>query len=214
MKKRDIYILIGLVVIVIIVAWYFLMISPKRDELSQAHQERDKEKRQFEADKTRLERLPEEKSAARQAEEDLLKINKLVPGDEQVPSLIIELQQSADQAGIDFVKIAPKDAVIVDNNTVVPMDVSVEGRFFDVNDFLYRIENYARIEGSDVNVSGRLLSVVSFNIEEGEFREWPYITAKLGVNTYMTEIPSPSATGGRAAQSSTDAAAQDAAVGQ
>jgi Tfp pilus assembly protein PilO len=209
-RRRDIYILIGLGVVVIIVAWYFLMISPKRDELSQVAQDRDGEKRQYETDKARLERLPEERSAALQAEEDLLKINKLVPIDEQVPSLIIELQQSADQAGIDFVKIAPQPAVSSGDNTIVPMEISVEGRFFDVNDFLYRVENYARLEGSDVNVSGRLVSVVTLSLEEGEFLEWPNVTANLGVNTYMTEVAPPSNTAGRASQSSTSSAADEA----
>ncbi len=185
---------------VLIVAWYFLMISPKRSDLADVQQKRDAEKRQFETDKARLERLPEERRAALQAQEDLLKINKLIPVDEQVPSMIIELNQSAHRAGIDFVKIAPKDPVEVSGNTVVPMDLAFEGRFFDVNDFLYRVENYARLEGSDVNVSGRFISVVTVLIELGDLQERTnYVTCKLGINTYITAPAPPSKTAGRAA---------------
>ncbi len=202
MRRRDIYILVGLGVLAVIAAWYFLIISPKRDELAQVRQDRDTEKRQYETDKARLERLPEEKSAARQAQEDLLKINKLVPADAQIPSLMVELEASADKAGIDFVKIAPKDPVSVGGETVIPLDITVEGRYFDVNDFLYRIENYARVEGSNVNVSGRFISVVKISMEEGDFFEWPYVTAKMGANIYMTSPPPPSETAGRAKKSS------------
>ncbi len=202
MKRRDIYILIGLGVLVLIVAWYFLMISPKRDDVAEAQKLRDTEKRQFETDRARVERLPEEKRAALQAQEDLLKINKLVPVDKQVPSLIIELNQSANQSGIDFVKIAPKEPVDVGGDTVIPMDLTFEGRFFDVNDFLYRVENYARLEGSDVNVSGRFISVVDLQLEQGDFLEWPNVTCRLGVNTYMTTPAPLPKTAGRAAKDS------------
>lgn len=214
MKRRDIYILIGLGVVVLIVAWYFLIISPKREELSESSDKRDSELRKFETDSARVQRLPEERDAARQATEDLLKINKLVPVDEQVPSLIIELNTSADQAGIDFVKIMPSTEVLVNNQTVVPMELKFEGRFFDVNDFLYRVENYARIEGSDVNVSGRFVSVVNLLLEEGEFMEWPNVSATLGVNTYMTSPPPEGTTANRAQRSSgADAEAEAAAAG-
>lgn len=205
MKRRDIYILVGLGVVVLIVAWYFLIISPKRDELAESRDMRDTEKRKFETDSARVERIPEERSAARQATEDLLKINKLVPVDEQIPSLIIELNQSASQAGIDFVQITPDTPIIVSGDTVVPMDLKFEGRFFDVNDFLYRVENYARIEGSDVNVSGRFVSVVEILLRESDFNEWPYVSAKLGVNTYMTSPPPAGSTADRASRSSTEA---------
>ncbi len=212
MKRRDIYILVGLGVLVIIVAWYFLIISPKRDELAEAKDRRDTEQRKFETDRARVERLPEERSAARQATEDLLKINKLVPVDEQIPSLIIELNNSANQAGIDFVKITPSTEVVVGNETVVPLDLTFEGRFFDVNDFLYRVENYARIEGSDVNVSGRFVSVVEILMQEADYLEWPNVTTKLGVNTYMTSPPPQGASADRAKRSSSDGQTEQAAA--
>lgn len=213
MKRRDIYILIGLGVIVLVVAWYFLMISPKRDELSEIREKRDAEQRKFETDSARVQRLPEERSAARQATEDLLKINKLVPVDEQLPSLIIELNKSANQAGIDFVKITPSTEVAVAGQTVVPLELKFEGRFFDVNDFLYRVENYARIEGSDVNVSGRFVSVVALLLQEGEFQEWPNVTATLGANTYMTSPPPEGTSADRAQRSSADTEAAAAESG-
>lgn len=202
MKKRDIIILVGLGVVVMIVAWYFLIISPQRDEYSQLQDQRDEQQRLFERDRARIERIGEARSAARQATEDLLKINKLVPVDEQVPSLIIELNQSANQAGIDFVKIEPADPISADGESVVSMELKFEGRFFDINDFLYRVENYARLEGSDVNVSGRFVSVYGLVMEEGNFLEWPYVTATMEINTYMTKPAPDSSTAGRARQDS------------
>lgn len=191
MKKRDISILVGLGMVVLLVAWYFLIIGPKRDDISKADAELKTEKTKYDEDSARVKRIDDERSASKQTSGELLKLNKLVPVDSQVPSMIVELQQSANEAGIDFMKIEPGEAVAgTEGNAVIPMELQFMGKFFDVNDFLYRVENYARMEGNDVNVSGRLISVVGITMEEPELEEFPSVMATLQINAYMTS-PAP-----------------------
>jgi hypothetical protein len=124
-----------------------------------------------------------------------------------VPSLIVELQQTANEAGIKFIKIetqevAPGDA----SGTIVPFTMVFQGNFFDVNDFLYRVENYARMEGNDVNVSGRLLSVVSLSLKEPDTDpKFPQVQAEMGINAFMTS-PAPTKATGTSAKTSSTAA--------
>lgn len=191
MRKRDIGLLAGLGVVVLVVAWYFLIIGPKRDEVSQADSELQSEKQKYEENSSKIKRIDDERSAAKQTSGELLKLNKLIPVDSQVPSLIVELQQSANEAGIDFMKIEPGDAVAGgDSNAVIPFELQFQGRFLDVNDFLYRVENYARMEGNDVNVSGRLISVVVLKMEEPKMGKFPEVLTTLQINAYMTS-PAP-----------------------
>ncbi|MDO8735658.1 MAG: type II secretion system protein GspM, partial [Thermoleophilia bacterium] len=89
MKKRDIGILIGLGVVVLLVAWYFLIIGPKKDEAAVKTAEYETEKKGYEESRAKVQRIEEERSAAKQAAGDLLKLNKLVPPDSQVPSMIV-----------------------------------------------------------------------------------------------------------------------------
>lgn len=191
MKKRDFWILAGLGVVVLVVAWYFLIIGPKRDEISRVDSELQAEKQKYDADAVKVKRLDEERASAKQTSGEMLKLNKLIPADSQVPSVIVELQQSANEAGIDFMKIEPGDGVPGRNggNTVIPMELKFEGRFFDVNDFIYRVENYARMEGNDVNVSGRLISVVALKMEEPDIGAFPEVLATLQINAFMTSPP-------------------------
>lgn len=201
MKTRDIGILIGLGVVVLLVAWYFLLLGPKRDDIAQTDRQLEQEQKTFEDNQAKVRRIGEERNAARQTMAELFKLNKLIPVNAQVPSLIVELQQSATEAGIKFLKIEPGETIAgTEGNTVVPFEMKFQGDFYDVNDFLYRIENYARMEGNDVNVSGRLLSVVVIDLQEPSLEpKFPQVLATMNVNAYMTSPPPARAkTGGQA----------------
>ncbi|MHB0866112.1 MAG: type IV pilus inner membrane component PilO [Thermoleophilia bacterium] len=206
MKKRDIGILIGLGAVVLLVAWYFLIIGPKRDGISDSRAELQTEKTKYEDNTNKLKRLDEERTVAKQTAGELMTLNKMVPAGEEVPSLIVELQQSANEAGIKFMRVEPGLAFAAGANTVVPFEMKFQGNFFDVNDFLYRVENYARMQGTnDTNVSGRLLSVISVTLEEPSLDpKFPQVLATLGVNAFMTGAPPVSAKTAAPKSSSSD----------
>jgi Tfp pilus assembly protein PilO len=188
-RKRDIIILAAIGLLAILVLWYFFLISPKRSEISEINEQAEVEQETYDRNTARLIKLDQERDAAIEAQGDILKLDKLVPGDEQMPSLIVELQKSASDSGIEFVKIEPNLPTPGAGATIIPIEMKFEGRFFDVNEFLYRVENYARLEGSEVNVSGRFLSVVELKMEEGEFDGWPDVAVTLGINAYTTMPP-------------------------
>ena len=192
MKKRDIAILIGLGVVVVVVAWYLLIIGPKKDDAAEKNAQYQTEKKSYDESLARVQRMDEEQVAAKQASADLLKLNKLVPSDSQVPSMIVEMQSTADLAGIKFMKIVPDTAVAgVAGGTIVPFELNFQGEYYDVTDFLYRVENFARMEGTNVNVTGRLISVVTLELVEPDIDgSFPDVLVKIGANAYMTS-PAP-----------------------
>jgi len=196
-KKRDISILIALGVVVFLVAWWFLIIGPRKDETAQKEKDYEVAKQSYDQNRGRVQRIDEERSAARQATADLLKLSKLIPADSQVPSMIIELQSTANDAGIKFLKIVPNTAVAgTEGGTIVPFELNFQGQYYDVNDFLYRVENFARMEGNDISVGGRLISIVSLEMSEPNMGEFPDVLVKLGANAYMTSpAPASRATG-------------------
>jgi len=191
-KKRDIAILIGLGVVVVVVAWYLLIIGPKKDDAAEKNAQYQTEKKSYDESLERVQRMDEEQVAAKQASADLLKLNKLVPSDSQVPSMIVEMQSTADLAGIKFMKIVPDTAVAgVAGGTIVPFELNFQGEYYDVTDFLYRVENFARMEGTNVNVTGRLISVVTLELVEPDIDgSFPDVLVKIGANAYMTS-PAP-----------------------
>ncbi len=213
MKKRDLGILIGLAVLVLLAAWYFLIISPKRDNLSDLNNQVKSENAKYQANQNKLSHIDQEREAAQQTESDLFKLDKLVPADSQVPSLIIDLQKSSGDAGVQFLDVkagAPTPGS--GGLTIIPFELKIEGTFFDVNDFLYRVENYARIDNGDINVSGRLVNVVAFKIGEPDVTgsKFPartssgevtpgHILLTVDINVFMTSPPPPKASASGAA---------------
>ncbi len=205
MRKRDIWILAGLGVVVLIVAWYFLLLKPKQDDLSQAQDQFATDQQKLADNQKKIDTIDTQRATARQANSDLLKLNKLVPADEQIPSLIIELQQTANDADVDFMNIKPDPPVAgTGGYTVLPIELKFEGSFFDINDFLYRVENYARMDGSNVTVDGRLVSVVAFKMGEPDVSgiKLPnpqnpngHEQITMTINAYMTGPPAAPKTG-------------------
>ena len=221
MKKRDIGILIGLGVVVLLVAWYFLLISPKRDDNATLQTNIANEQAKLQDNKKKLSTIDQQRAAAQQTEGDLIKLDKLIPTDSQLPSLMIELQQTATDAGVQFMDIKPGAPVSgTPGATVIPLELKIEGSFFDVNDFLYRVENYARMEGNDVNVSGRLVNVVTISIGQPDVSGYKFpavsstgeettghILLTMNINVYMTSPPPVSKPGAAPASSSAASAA-------
>lgn len=223
MKKRDIIILGVLGVVVLMVAWYFLIISPKKSDADIVGNELQQQQKKYDEDYAKVKRGTEERSAGQQASGELLKLNKLVPVDSQLPSMIVDLQHSANEAGIYFMKIEPGVAIAgSDGSTIIPMELKFQGRFLEVNDFLYRVENYARMEGNDINISGRLISVVTLNMKEPELdtpdpddgvaKKFPNVLATLGINAYMT-APAPQAANRAGQSTSGDTGASSSGTG-
>jgi hypothetical protein len=66
--------------------------------------------------------------------------------------------------------------------------LSFTGEFFQIADFMRRVDSMVHTRGSVVNVRGRLLTVNGFTLEpsdEGSLTN-PVLTAGLDVTTYLT----------------------------
>ena len=102
MSKRDTYILTGVALFAIVAAYWLLALSPKRQEaakldkdIAEAHQQLDQakqEKVQFAKDQLKFPHMYA----------SLGRLGKAVPPDEDVPSLLVQLNHAAAQANVDF----------------------------------------------------------------------------------------------------------------
>jgi Tfp pilus assembly protein PilO len=106
MSDRDRKILLIVVPVAVLVAFWFLLLSPKRQEASKASDGLAKQEQ----------RLDEAKAAAASAEASkntfasdytsLVKLGKAVPSRLDMPSVIVQLESAARGTGISFTKIA------------------------------------------------------------------------------------------------------------
>jgi len=108
MSKRDTYILTGVALVAVVAAYWILALSPKRQEaakldkdIAEAHQQLDQvkqEKVQFAKDQLKFPQMYA----------SLGRLGKAVPPDEDVPSLLVQLNHAAAQANVDFKSVELK----------------------------------------------------------------------------------------------------------
>ena len=168
-RGREVYIIAAVVAVVLIVAWYFLLLSPTRSQDQRSRTRRSRPRRAaLESSKAEVARLETYKKTAPQSRAEIVRLGKMLPESEGIPSLIIELTKTASASGVDLLSITrgtTTDRVAVRHPG--RDSSSVSGRFFDVEDFLYRMESYVAFRNAEFRAEGRLLEVTQLTMTGG-----------------------------------------------
>jgi hypothetical protein len=110
LTDRDRKILLGVLPLVVLIAYWFLLLSPKRQEASKAGEDLVQQEQ-------RLDSARQQASASRGAQtdfaadySDIVRLGKAIPASVDMPSLLVQLDRAAAGTGIRFTKIATGDA--------------------------------------------------------------------------------------------------------
>lgn len=106
--------------------------------------------------------------AARVAER--LKLAKALPETTETPGVIIQLQRLADRANVELTSI--KTNSFSDYGTIrgTEFEIKISGRFFDVDDFLYRLHRQVAVDENDRPiVGGRLFATTSLDLTLAQY---------------------------------------------
>jgi Tfp pilus assembly protein PilO len=197
-KGKEVYIITAVVAVVLIVAWYFLLFSPTRTKLSDLDSQIEAEQVALTTAKQEVARLESYKKTAPQSRAEIVRLGKMLPQSEGIPSLIIELTQTADASGVDLNSITRGATATGTPFGLQSVSLQVAGRFFDVEDFLYRLESYVAFRNASFRVTGRLLAVKTMTITGGAATtdgSVPPLTVTVELNAYLWADAS-AATGG------------------
>lgn len=85
---------------------------------------------------------------------------KAIPVGVQTPGAIAQIQAAADHAGVVLTKWAPTNKPDTGGLRTQEVVVDVQGKFFDVDDFIYTVQHLVELDDRDkVHVRGRLFVV-------------------------------------------------------
>jgi Tfp pilus assembly protein PilO len=188
-KGKEVYIITAVVAVVLIVAWYFLLFSPTRTKLSDLDSQIQAQQTALATAKEEVARLESYKKTAPQSRAEIVRLGKMLPESEGIPSLIIELTRTADASGVDLNSITRGATVAGTPFGLQSVTLQVTGRFFDVEDFLYRLESYVAFRNASFRVTGRLLAVKTTTITGGTTTDTsstsPPLTVTVELNAYL-----------------------------
>jgi type IV pilus assembly protein PilO len=147
-NDRNILILGILILIVLAVAYYFVLFSPLKGEYSAKVQERsDKEQRKAQLERTSAE-LENISRNSDDIERQILELSKRIPEQDEIPTLLVQIEEASEAADVTQFSIepgAPEAPPGGGDFSRIPITMSFTGRYEQMQDFLLRLRNMARL---------------------------------------------------------------------
>ena len=222
MTRRDRLVIVIVALVAAIAASWLLVVSPKRDQAAKLGTKVASEQQALDTARTQL---AQNAAASKQYASNyaaLARLGEAVPTSDDIPSLIIQLQDAADGARVDFQSLQNgSSAGSTTGSTPAPasgtastgaadatgeqLSFSFSGSYFQLSNFFNKVQHLVTPEGNGVQVRGRLISLNSVNLTPAA-GGFPQITAQITATIYTEAAPSATAgaaTGGSSAASST-----------
>lgn len=120
---------------------------------------------------------------------DIFRLAKAMPSQIDMPGILLELSQTADETGISFDSITPSGPTANTGYTTVPISLVFSGNFYELSDFLFRLRTLVSVHDGRLQATGRLFSVESVSFAESP-ESFPDIQATLGLTAFVygTEV--------------------------
>ena len=153
MKSRAIVFGVLLTVVVLLI-WNLLIFSPKGRSLSKAKKDTQAAEQIQSTLRATLTRLQDINQNGPAIAAELDQLSAAVPDAPDLDGFILSANQIAVKSGIDFLSVSP--GVVQAGTTgpnVIPLSIQVKGGFFQVLDYLNRLEDMGRlviVDGIDV----------------------------------------------------------------
>jgi Tfp pilus assembly protein PilO len=221
-------------------AFYFLILAPKREQIVKLDGEVAAKQAEIAQAQQTLATYESARKSYKTNYALLARLGKAVPADDDVRSLLIQIESAANRSGVDFAKIelgsglagaqaaaakapvagaVPSSALASAPGSIpvaggalsaMPFNFSFTGSYFDLSSFFAKLEHFVTVNNRKIGVTGRLLRLESVRINPGA-AGFPEMQAEIGAATYL--VPPVEAVAGAAAPGAVQAAGTPAAPG-
>ena len=190
-------------------AFWFLVLAPKREEVAKLDTDIAAKTAEMEQARATLGSYEQAKRSYKRNYSTLARLGKAVPADDDVRSLIVQLDDAARRSNVDFralnvgasdaaattagstktaagTKAPPPGTVPVGSAgfSAMPFSFSFSGSFFTLSDFFQRLERFVTVQNDQIDVTGRLLLLGSIAVtpDAGDLSK---LQAQIGAATYI-----------------------------
>jgi Tfp pilus assembly protein PilO len=178
------------VVIAMAAAFWFLLLSPKRDKASELGEQVSSIQAEVASEQVRAQEAVSDKKNFSKDYAELVSLGKAVPDEAATPSLLVQLNGLSDRSRTDFRGItrntggeasteSTEASTTTEGGTALtpigasagpagllemPYQLQFEGRFFDIADFLHSIDSQVKTVDGRVEANGRLMTIDGFTL--------------------------------------------------
>lgn len=150
MTRRQELVVAAVAAVLVVIATTLVLIRPARQATAQAHADRDAAVSESQSLRDQIKALEELKPNEAELRAKAAQAKAEFPADPALPGLVDALQDAASLAGVDLASVAPsapKASTTVPQLAEISATVDVSGGYFEIQDFLVRLENL--VKGSD-----------------------------------------------------------------
>lgn len=214
-------------------AFYMFALKPKRAEVAQLDTQLLTAQTTLDTARQTLKTYQAAKLTYKDTYSSVVRLGKAVPADDDVRSLVVQLDAAAARSKVDFRTIQigagggaaaagaagkavqplpPGVTVGAAGFPTMPFSFTFTGKFFRLSDFFAQLERFVSVKNQELSVTGRLLTLDSVVLEP-DTSGFPNIKAQVGATSYLVAADQ-GLTGGATAQGPATATPPGAAPGQ
>jgi Tfp pilus assembly protein PilO len=173
--SAGIWLLLGaLVCIIILVLALFLIVFPKKNQVSEVQTDIDNIEVSINAEKNRLNQLKQYDKDPEQFLRQIDVLEQRMPENVELADIIQQIDYAAEEAGLDFFSFTPAIPIASQDFYTVTSEVVMYGRYFNLVEFFNHIERLPRS-----------VKVVYLDIQEAD-DGLPYLQITLYMKAFFT----------------------------
>ena len=194
----------ALAAVVAVAAFYFLLLSPKREEAVKLDADIATQQGKLDNSRTQLAAYEKTRANYKTNYTTLTRLGKAVPADDDVRSLLVQINAAATRSKVDFHSInigaagsaskaaagsgglAPPPGTVAVGSagfSAMPFSFAFEGSFFRLSDFFDRLDKFVTVTNKDIDVTGRLLLLGSISVTPKD--DLKHLSAQIGAASYL-----------------------------
>jgi Tfp pilus assembly protein PilO len=190
-----------------IAAFWFFALAPKREEAAALDAKIAKKHTELAGTRQTLAGYEKAKTGYAKNYTTMVRLGKAVPEDDDVRSLLVQLDAEAGGSNVDFRTIQvggdggaaasadtaaasattpPPGAVSVGSAgfSAMPFTFSFRGTYANLSQFMARMEKFVSLRNQKMNVTGRLLRLETIDLQVDQ-EGFPRIRAQIGASSYL-----------------------------
>lgn len=202
MTRRNSMLLAVVAVAAVAGAYWFMLLAPKRELATSLASQITLKETELQTAQAEEAKNLRARASYRSNYATVARLGKAVPGDDDVRSLMVQIDGAAGSSHVDFRSISVGGssgaAVPADPNAAVgppgsivgtagfstmPFSLAFRGSYFNLGSFFQRIDRFVAVNDRGIDVTGRLVVLNGITLEpDGAF---PNIKAQISATTYL-----------------------------
>ena len=162
LSGRVAALLAGVVVVIVVLAGWFLLVSPQRSKAADLAVKIDQTQAQVASTQAYV-----DSPVTHRAVHDLARLRLALPDDPRTSQILRQLSATAGLAGISLDTITPSAAIPSSGGEALPISLTVTGHYFNISRFLHLLRNRIQVKKDTVRGSGRLYTVDGIQFSGG-----------------------------------------------